>query len=129
VLTPQECAASIEEIWLNLQEHSFSEIKRDNPDTWENVDRFVKNMGLIGGGSPVMLPQALLNRMNPRVYEAYRQATGQEYFLAAHERYGFMRPSYNKPELKTIENWLHIDMNPITGRTSTFGYYPTKANG
>ena len=43
-----------------------------------------------------------------------------------------MRPTLNNPEWKTVENWLHLDMNPLTGRTSSHGYketnYHNKAN-
>ena len=69
-----------------------------------------------------MLPQAVKNRQNPNIYEAYRLATGNEYFLVARERYGFMRPTKNNPDWKTMEKWLHIDCNPFTGLTSKYGY-------
>ncbi len=55
------------------------------------------------------------NRQNPNIYESYKAATGNDYFLVAFERYGFMRSTQNHPEWKTIENWLHIDMNFHTG--------------
>ncbi len=37
-----------------------------------------------------------------------------------------MVPTKENPEMKTIENWLHIDMNTITGKTSNFGFEPTE---
>lgn len=79
-------------------------------------------MGLIGGGQPVVLPQAIKNRCNENIYKAYCAATGETQFLAAHERYGFMRPTKNNPEWKTIDKWLHIDMSWYTKETSVFGY-------
>ena len=36
-----------------------------------------------------------------------------------------MVPTKKFPKIKTLENWLHIDYNPLTGKTSTFGYEPS----
>jgi hypothetical protein len=36
-----------------------------------------------------------------------------------------MAPTKAFPYLKTLENWLHIDYNPLVGCTSDFGYNPS----
>lgn len=39
-----------------------------------------------------------------------------------------MRPTLNNPDWKTIQNWLHIDYNPFTGLTSSYGFSSTEIN-
>lgn len=36
-----------------------------------------------------------------------------------------MRPSKGDVNKKTIRNFVHLDMNPLTGATSFFGYRPS----
>lgn len=125
ILTDYECSCSIFEVYEDLKSNSFSKFD-PKAENYEKVDKFVKNFGLIGGGDPVLYPQSVLNRQNEKIYQAYKYATENEYFLSAFERYGFMVPTKKCPEIQTIKNWLHIDYNPLTGKTSTFGYQPSK---
>lgn len=121
ILTDIEMKNSISEVYEDLKTNSFDKFD-PSLKNFEKVDRFVKRFGLVGGGDPVLLPQSILNRQNEKLYKAYKYATGNEFFLSAFERYGFMVPTKIHPEIQTIKNWLHIDFNP---RTSTFGYLPT----
>lgn len=121
VLSEEECQKSVSEVMQDLKDHSFD---RFDPklQNYEKLDQFVKRFGLIGGGDPVLYPQSILNRQNENIYNAYKFATGNDFFLSAFERYGFMVPTKKAPEIETIKNWLHLDYNPLTGKTSTFGY-------
>ncbi len=56
VLTPEECQISINEVHININEQIIEKFDINDKSTWENVDRFVKNLGLIGGGNGVNLP-------------------------------------------------------------------------
>lgn len=121
VLLPEECEKSVKEVYADLTANSFDKFDPKS-ENYDKVDRFVKRFGLIGGGYPVFMPQSILNRQNEKIYLAYKYATAENYFLSAFERYGFMVPTKKAPGMETIKNWLHIDYNPITGQTSTFGY-------
>ena len=130
VLSPEECKDSISELFDEVEARSSDKFKRDDPSTWEEEiqDYFIESFGLVGGGQrPLLSPQANKNRQNPKILEAYRAATGRSKFLVAIERYGFMKPTAGRSDLQTVKNWLHIDMNPLTGLASYYGFEPSEA--
>ena len=123
ILTSEELSTSKVEVYEELKNHSpdFD----PSLENYETLSHYVKLFGIIGSGYPVLSPQSILNRQNSKVYLAYHYATGRNHFLSALERYGFMVPTKKSPQMKTLENWLHLDYNPLTGRTSTYGYTKT----
>ncbi|UJR07141.1 hypothetical protein I4U23_011429 [Adineta vaga] len=133
VLTNEECERSIDDVWKFLQEMYNPDIERDNPDTWNtNTWPGYSHMGILGI-ERWLYPQACDNRQNPKIYQVFQTLFGDEELIVNVTRAGLMRPTKNIyfPSIKTIEdrkdwktmsNWLHLDMNPLTGRTTTYGF-------
>jgi len=69
--------------------------------------------------------EACKNRQNPDVYNVFKNILGRDKLWVSHDRFGVLRPTkdiviptelkentINKPSWKTIDYWLHWDMNP-----------------
>ena len=89
-------------------------------------------MGILGN-SRWLYPQACDNRQNPNVYKVFQILFGEDESIVNITRAGLMRPTKdiyfpsrnqieNRENWKTVSDWLHLDMNPLTGRASTFGF-------
>jgi len=133
VLTEEECSRSESEVWDLIGRMSRNkrggEIKRDDPDTWESWIELSK-IGILGNDC-ILSKQMFENRQNPKIYESFRQILGKDDLMVTVSRASMMRPTKdvkfsdgvrNKPEWKTIEGWLHWDMNMWTGWTTTFSW-------
>ena len=132
VLTDEQCERSVDEVWLFLREICCPTIERHKPETWGQGWPSLANLGLLGG-ERWLYPQACDNRQNPSVYQVFRTLLGDEELIVNITPAGLMRPTKDvffpslnrtedRKEWKTKANWLHLDMNPLTGRASTYGF-------
>ncbi|CAF1037290.1 unnamed protein product [Rotaria sordida] len=132
VLTEQECERSVDDVWKFLQEMFNPNIDRDKPETWDSNWPMFSHMGILGS-ERWLYPQACDNRQNPNIYKVFCTLFGDHELMTNVTRAGLMRPtknvyfpSLNKTEdrenWKTISNWLHLDVNPLTGRATTYGF-------
>ncbi|CAF0880201.1 unnamed protein product [Adineta steineri] len=114
VLTDEQCQRSVDEVWLFLQEMYNRDIDRNKPDTWSFGWPSFSKMGIVGN-------------------ELFRTLLGENELIVNITRAGLMRPTKNiffsslnktedREEWKTISEWLHLDMNPLTGRATTYGF-------
>lgn len=132
VITEPECGRSVDDVWTFLQNMYNPKIQRDQPDTWGTGWPRFSNMGILGNDR-WLYPQACDNRQNPNIYHVFRTLLGDHELMVNITRAGLMRPtkdvffpSLNKTEdregWKTLSEWLHLDMNPLTGRATTYGF-------
>ncbi|CAF0939791.1 unnamed protein product [Adineta steineri] len=132
VLSDEQCQRSVDEVWLFLQEMYNQNIDRNKPETWSSGWPSFSKIGIVGN-ERWLYPQACDNRQNPNIYQVFRTLLGENELIVNITRAGLMRPtkniffsSLNKTEdreaWKTISEWLHLDMNPLTGRTTTYGF-------
>jgi len=134
VISAEEADQTVDEVWSSMEKY-IPELSRDKPHTWYNWASLAK-VGILGN-MPIMFPQCLQNRQNERVYRAFRALYGKDELTVSMDRIGMMRPTVNvkaienepprdMPPWKTISEWLHWDMNPWTGLTSTAFWAPAE---
>lgn len=132
VLTNEQCERSVDEVWQFLQEMFNKNIDRNQPETWTSHWPNFSHMGILGNDR-WLYPQACDNRQNPNIYQVFRILFDDDELMTNITRAGLMRPTKNiffpsvnqtedREEWKTISEWLHLDMNPLTGRTTTYGF-------
>lgn len=83
----------------------------------------LSELGIIGTNNDIQSPTQLSNRQNERVYQAFAAVYGEVKLFVDHDRLGAMRPTLQpngtiKKKWQTINNWLHLDCNPVTGEIS-----------
>jgi len=147
-LTTEECTLSEKEAWDFIERH-HPEIKRNDSHSWESWPS-LKQLGILGD-IPVLSPRLFANRFKPEIHSAFAQVFGTEKLWVSIGRLSMMRPTrgvpmkricskeqtesisdadckqaefelVDKPEWRTVSNWLHWDQNPWTGRTTTYGF-------
>ena len=121
VLTSSELTSSVAEVWSGLQSIDPT-IDPSNPSTfatpkWPPMHK----MGILGS-EPALTLQMCHNRQNLRLHSAFAAVFRTERLLVDISRVGFMRPAGLNPTWGTMKNWLHLDMNPVTGLFSTVGF-------
>jgi hypothetical protein len=132
VLTDEECARSVDQVWQFLQDMFNPDIDRDKPESWSFKWPSFSKMGILGNDR-WLYPQACDNRQNPKIYKVFQTLLGEHELIINITRAGLMRPtkdiffpSLNKTEdrenWKTMSEWLHLDMNPLTGRSTVYGF-------
>ncbi|CAF1274188.1 unnamed protein product [Didymodactylos carnosus] len=132
VLTNEQCERSIDDVWTFLQELFNPDIQRDKPESWSYRWPSFSKLGILGD-TPWLYPQACDNRQNANIYQVFQTLLGDSELIVNITRAGLMRPtkdiffpSLNKTEdrenWKTVSEWLHLDMNPLTGRSTTYGF-------
>lgn len=132
VLTDEECTRSVDDVWKFLQNTYNPDIQRDQPETWESSWPRFSQMGILGN-ERWLYPQACDNRQNPNIYQVFRTLLGDHELIVNVTRAGLMRPTKNiyfptlnktedRENWKTLSEWLHLDMNPLTGRATTYGF-------
>ena len=132
VLTDEECQRSVDEVWLFLREMFNRTIDRDKPETWSKGWPTFSQFGMLGN-ERWLYPQACDNRQNSQIYQVFQILLGERELWVNVTRAGLMRPTRDiffpslhqtedRPEWKTMSEWLHLDMNPLTGRASTYGF-------
>jgi hypothetical protein len=68
-----------------------------------------------------------------KAYQFFRDLYNEDHLVVSIDRLGFIRPTVGLrvpgvehpldfPQWKSVKNWLHWDMNPYTGSTSTYAY-------
>ena len=88
-------------------------------------------MGILGN-QIILSPQFCENRQNPKLARVFQILLGTDNLMVNVGRASAMRPTRNiqlpdgslmdKPQWKTIEEWLHWDMCPWTGLTTSFSW-------
>ena len=132
VLSDDECRASVDEVWRFLQEMFNPAIERDRPESWSSFWPGLSQMGILAN-ERWLSTQACNNRQNPKIYRVFQTLFNDEELIVNIGRAGLMRPTKDvyfptidkkedRKEWKTLSHWLHLDMNPLTGRSSTYGF-------
>jgi hypothetical protein len=132
VLTDEQCQRSVDEVWLFMKEICNQNIERDKPETWSSGWPSFSQFGILSN-ERWLYPQACDNRQNPNIYQVFRTLLGDNELITNITRAGLMRPTKNvffpsinktedRDEWKTVSEWLHLDMNPLTGRATTYGF-------
>jgi len=129
IISDEDADKTSEEVWDMLLKNNS--IKKDDPSTWLSWP-WGKHLGILGN-APILSPQACANRENPDVYKFFCDLFGEKELYVSIDRIGMMRPTRgvkfpdkeqpeDKPEWKSVSDWLHWDMNPWTGKTSTYAW-------
>lgn len=92
---------------------------------------FLIDLGILGN-EIILSPQFCRNRQNPKIAKVFEVLLGTDNLMCNVGRASAMRPTKNikfpdgslvdRPNWRTIEEWLHWDMCPWTGLTTTFSW-------
>ena len=137
VLSDEECMATLSELWASGS--GEASIQSPPESFWDSFFWELQPHGKFGitsfGGLESLMQ--LKNRQNPRVVAAWRAVHGCRRLWCDHDRIGVMRPTVgvdvgdgkgplDRPEWRTMRNWLHLDANPTvcgeTGYASIGGF-------
>lgn len=132
VLTEEQCQRSVDDVWKFLQDMFNPDIRHDQPETWSYKWPSFSKLGILGNDR-WLYPQACDNRQNPNIYKVFQTLFGEHELIVNITRAGMMRPTKNiyfptrdqvedRETWKTVSDWLHLDMNPLTGRATTYGF-------
>jgi ectoine hydroxylase-related dioxygenase (phytanoyl-CoA dioxygenase family) len=115
VLSLNDCATNINDIWSIISQKSNNSIKRNDAKTWDNknwtkVGSLAITEGMVGN-SAIFTPVACLTRTNVQMYEVAKTLLKTPDLIVNHDRYGIFRPTSMDPSWATTTN-LHLDMNP-----------------
>jgi len=130
VLTEEECSKSVDELWEFIERHTQG-VTRDDPNSWRHWPPLSK-LGILGN-MYILSPQFCENRQNPIIARVFEVLLGSPDLMVVVGRASAMRPTRDLPigengelvdmdEWKTLQDWIHWDMNPWTGQTTTFGW-------
>eukprot|EP01098_Paradermamoeba_levis_P014634 TRINITY_DN706_c0_g1_i1.p1 TRINITY_DN706_c0_g1~~TRINITY_DN706_c0_g1_i1.p1 ORF type:complete len:328 (-),score=63.03 TRINITY_DN706_c0_g1_i1:86-1069(-) len=108
-LTPEECEATKAEMfsWIESQTPEF---KRDDPSTWSSWTS--RTFGMPALKEPVVTPQFLRNRQNPRIFRAFSTVLGTNDLLVNHDRWALYRSTVLTPTASTRKS-VHLDFHPL----------------
>lgn len=120
VLTPQECQATVNDIFDILEQGTSRAFDRRDVTTWSNwpADGMAKHG--MPARKPLFSPQLLRNRQNPNLFNAFALLFGRDDLMISHDRASLFRPTKrvafptgprDMPHWKTGES-LHLDMDP-----------------
>lgn len=105
----------------------FAQFDRDDDASIEEFfqrQRFGR-LGVIGLFSDLSLP-ALRNRQRQSVYDAFVAVLNQTELIVDHDRFGALRPTFRngveKASWRTIDRWLHLDCNPVSGKVAVASF-------
>jgi len=133
-LNSEECALSRDELWSRI-ERICKGVDRKDPHTFEKWPGLA-HLGILGN-DVVLSKQFCENRQNPNVHKAFATLFNTEKLWGVVGRASAMRPTVlknpkfgqpgeeefqEKKQWRTIPNWLHWDMDPFTGRATTFAW-------
>jgi ectoine hydroxylase-related dioxygenase (phytanoyl-CoA dioxygenase family) len=126
VLGAEAIAKTLDELFARFDANSA-----DSIDAFFSKQDHVK-LGLVGISSEIDGPAQLMNRAAPAVYESFVNLLDDEQLFVDHGRMGVLRPTFwrgvEKPEWRTVDNWLHLDCNPLTNRISVASVGNAHAN-
>lgn len=123
LFTAQECDETVGEMWSSLRHLGFRE---DDPSTWDRMP-WGAHLGFLGNHA-VLSPKACANRQQENLYHFHRLLYETDHLVVSVDRLGWIRPTRgvngtpDHTEWRSVKNWLHWDMNPYTGSTSTYAY-------
>jgi ectoine hydroxylase-related dioxygenase (phytanoyl-CoA dioxygenase family) len=120
-----ELTKSINEAWSFLERHSDSAIDRNDSSTWidKNWPR-LQQLGILGDNY-ILSPQMVLNRSNSHIHSAFSAVLRSTELITGIQRLSMMRPTAppnGRPEWRTATDFLHVDMCPCCGGSTTFGF-------
>lgn len=128
VLDDKSCDKTLDEFW------SQSLVDKNDPQTWDvywNSQQFA-NLSIMGNSNSTMSKMQLENRQNTNIHNVFSNIYKTDKLWVDHDRIGVMRPTINinfgdkyldMHNWKTIDKWLHIDCNPLTGKTDIGGFF------
>lgn len=137
VISAAECSRSVGELWEFL-ERTCPGLHRSNPRSWKKWPS-LSQLGILGN-TFMLSPQLFENRQSPQIHRAFAALFGTEKLHVNIGRASVMRPTLgvrlppdethpeeevrDMPEWrsKAGKEWLHWDMNPFTGASSTFSW-------
>jgi len=133
VISDSDCKQCILDVW-SLIESVRPGLSRDDPSTWEYWPG-VYSAGLI---SQALSNQSWQNRVNPELYDVFKNIIGRSDLWVSVDNWGLLRPTKNiptkkmehedyrttvevdntipvvdKPEWESRSRWLHWDLNPF----------------
>eukprot|EP01127_Copromyxa_protea_P020359 TRINITY_DN6814_c0_g1_i1.p1 TRINITY_DN6814_c0_g1~~TRINITY_DN6814_c0_g1_i1.p1 ORF type:complete len:439 (-),score=59.50 TRINITY_DN6814_c0_g1_i1:10-1326(-) len=128
ILTPLECEATIDEAFHTLSTNSGGAFQRDDPSTWDQwPSTGMSKYGQISR-APVFTPQAMMNRQNPRLHEAFSLFWNRGNpeveipdLLVSHDRLCIYRPTkdvlFPDGSIRNLARYkipynIHLDINP-----------------
>ena len=120
VLTEEEITSSRDEFFNQFSCNDDQSVTNFLNSFYNRFSR----MGIIGIGNDLSSYTQLSNRQSESIYRAFVAVYGTERLIVDHDRWGAMRPtraamdSPVKKEWQTINNWLHLDCHPISGKIS-----------
>jgi hypothetical protein len=125
VLSPEARRATLDEFW---QQGARKGLRPDDPESWDSFwkrQRFA-HFGIIGSFPDLSSITQLTNRCSPTVHAAFSAVLQDSRLWVDHDRLGVLAPTThdgsNHTDWRTIENWLHVDCNPISGPDGRTGY-------
>lgn len=71
--------------------------------------------GVMGNEPDISSISMLRNRQSEKVYDSFCAIFNRKDLIVDHDRFGALRPTVNHESWKTIDRWLHLDCNPVTG--------------
>eukprot|EP00608_Synchroma_pusillum_P000081 CAMPEP_0198443448 /NCGR_PEP_ID=MMETSP1452-20131203/70101_1 /TAXON_ID=1181717 /ORGANISM="Synchroma pusillum, Strain CCMP3072" /LENGTH=551 /DNA_ID=CAMNT_0044164085 /DNA_START=55 /DNA_END=1710 /DNA_ORIENTATION=- len=123
----QACEDTIDEVWGSL---AVRGVDRHDSETWESWP-WGSKVGMLGS-EPMVLPSMCRNRESPVIHRLFAMLHGDDDLRVNIDRAGVMRPTKNirrggelcedVPEFRVIPEWVHLDMNPWTFRSTTSFY-------
>lgn len=115
-LPVEACDSTLAEFYERAAKNGLDPTKRKTWGTFWESQRFGQ-FGIVGGFPEFSVAQ-LRNRCSQGVYEAFAAVLQERELWVDHDRLGVLAPTKtwlggNEP-WKTIENWLHLDCNPVS---------------
>ncbi|CAE7748270.1 unnamed protein product, partial [Symbiodinium pilosum] len=125
VFSDSEVQGSIEELWTSPQLLARSpDIRREDPASWSESFGWPQQNGgknFLESLNPFQDRCCWELAENPKVAHVMNLlwtsadcSKSTSVFLGRTPRWGVMRPTAERPEWRTLENWLHWDQNPWT---------------
>lgn len=128
-LSPEACEATLNEFYQRAAKFGLDRTNVKSWATFWETQRFGR-FGIVGNFPEFSVAQ-LTNRCSPGVYEAFAAVIQDRELWVDHDRLGVLAPTKKwlgrRAEWKTVDNWLHLDCNPLsydgeTGYASIGGF-------
>lgn len=122
-LSEEACDSTLSEFYKKAEKNGLDRHKTKTWATFWESQRFSR-FGIVGGFPEFSLAQ-LTNRCSPSVYNAFSTVLQEKNLWVDHDRLGVLAPTKTwlggRAGWKTVENWLHLDCNPV-GYDSRSGF-------
>lgn len=124
-LSEAACEATLEEFWQGAARFG---LRRDDPASWGpywETQRFSR-FGIVGSFPDLSSLTQLSNRCAPSVHAAFAAIFDDHRLWVDHDRLGVLAPTgadpASRPEWRSVDGWLHLDCNPLSGFEAETGY-------